>query len=71
MKKEIKKYKWYFGIMLITMLVAIAVEEKNNMVPEYISYKSVFHSKPVADWVKSDNPNKKVYLNYVYNLSHD
>ena len=39
MKKEIKKYKWYFGMMLITMLVAIAVEEKNNMDPEYISYK--------------------------------
>lgn len=71
MKKEIKKYKWYFGVMLITMLVAIAVEEKNNMVPKYISHKPVFHSKPVEDWVESDNPNKKVYLNHVYNLSHD
>ena len=69
MKKEIKFYKWYFGVIIIAMIVATAVE-KNNSLPGYIQTAKATTREQLVDWSNVDNPKKKEYLEHLYNTSY-
>jgi hypothetical protein len=69
MKKEIEFYKWYFGVIIIAMIVAVAVEEKNSIsIP--VQTAQITTEKPIVDWNNVDNPEKKKYLEHLYNTSN-
>jgi hypothetical protein len=68
MKKEIEFYKWYFGVIIIAMIVAVAVEEKDSIsIP--IQTAQITTEKPIVDWNNVDNPEKKKYLEHLYNTT--
>lgn len=69
MKKEIEFYKWYFGVIIIAMIVAVAVEEKDSIsIP--VQTAQITTEKPIVDWNNVDNPEKKKYLEHLYNTSN-
>jgi hypothetical protein len=68
MKKEIKFYKWYFGVIIIAMIVAIAVEEKDSIAVPLQTAK-IITKKIIVDWSNVDNPEKKEYLEHLYNIT--
>jgi hypothetical protein len=69
MKKEIEFYKWYFGVIIIAMIVAVAVEEKDSIsIP--VQTAQITTEKPIVDWSNVDNPEKKKYLEHLYNTSN-
>jgi hypothetical protein len=68
MKKEIEFYKWYFGVIIIAMIVAVAVEEKDSIsIP--VQTAQITTEKPIVDWNNVDNPEKKKYLEHLYNTT--
>ena len=68
MKKEIEFYKWYFGVIIIAMIIAVAVEEKDSIsIP--IQTAQITTEKPIVDWNNVDNPEKKKYLEHLYNTT--
>jgi hypothetical protein len=68
MKKEIKFYKWYFGVIIIAMIVAIAVEEKDSIAVPLQTAK-IITKETIVDWSNVDNPEKKKYLEHLYNTT--
>jgi hypothetical protein len=69
MKKEIEFYKWYFGVIIIAMIVAVAVEEKDS-ISILVQTAQITTEKPIVDWSNVDNPEKKKYLEHLYNTSN-
>lgn len=69
MKKEIEFYKWYFGVIIIAMIVAIAVEEKDSIAVPLQTAK-IITKETIVDWSNVDNPKKKEYLEHLYNTSY-
>lgn len=68
MKKEIEFYKWYFGVIIIAMIVAVAVEEKDSIsIP--VQTAQITTEKPIVDRNNVDNPEKKKYLEHLYNTT--
>jgi hypothetical protein len=68
MKKEIEFYKWYFGVIIIAMIIAVAVEEKDSIsIP--VQTAQITTEKPIVDWNNVDNPEKKKYLEHLYNTT--
>jgi hypothetical protein len=68
MKKEIEFYKWYFGVIIIAMIVAIAVEEKDSMAVPLQTAK-IITEETIVDWNNVDNSEKKKYLEHLYNTT--
>lgn len=68
MKKEIEFYKWYFGVIIIAMIVAVAVEEKDS-ISISVQTAQITTEKPIVDWNNVDNPEKKKYLEHLYNTT--
>jgi hypothetical protein len=68
MKKEIELYKWYFGVIIIAMIVAIAVEEKDSMAVPLQTAK-IITKETIVDWSTVNNPEKKKYLEHLYNTT--
>jgi hypothetical protein len=69
MKKEIELYKWYFGVIIIAMIVATAVEEKDSMAVPLQTAK-IITKETIVDWSNVDNPKKKEYLEHLYNTNY-
>ncbi len=68
MKKEIEFYKWYFGVIIIAMIVATAVEEGDSMAVPLQTAK-IITKETIVDWSTVNNPEKKKYLEHLYNTT--
>lgn len=68
MKKEINYLMIYFATVLIAVIIALSVENKSNKVRSTKIIEAVF-DKPDVDWTNVENPEKKAYLEHLYNKS--
>ncbi len=70
MKKEIRYLMVYLSTVLIAMIIALTVERRNHRVDPTV-VTEVSYDEPDVDWTNIQNPQKKAYLERLYNASNE
>ena len=69
MKREIKFLMVYFFTVLLATVIAITVENKRDRGIVVKVVKSEVEESD-TDWTNTPNPQKKAYLEHLYNTSY-